>query len=315
MNQNHHRAFTSFSLVGFRFLCLCLDVVGKCGGEREPRACRLKQARPSRRGSGICRSACRPVAHPSIISFFTASACTTMAGPTKRDAEGQRDKKSKSKSEKKKRKRDEDDDMLAAAAAWAEGGGGGDSPDDSDDNHHDGPASPAAAEPKHTKRSKHAEDQWLTPDSITYSVHLTQLPYEAKVREVRSVFEKQKCVITSLRFCYGQRDARNGGERPFKGVAFCDFADKASLDRALELDKTIFPGYSRRMNVRPTKTKEELAAIVEKRDKMLEGKKYQAGRSEKWKSGEKKKRRHIEARRKQNPEGKKKQKWGKKKSK
>mmetsp|Transcript_14633 Transcript_14633/g.31737 ORF Transcript_14633/g.31737 Transcript_14633/m.31737 type:complete len:260 (-) Transcript_14633:196-975(-) len=249
-----------------------------------------------------------------------------------------RDKKRKRKSEKKqKRKRDEDDDMLAAAAAWAEGGGGGaggggDIPDgdSSDDNHDDGPApSPAAAEPKHIKRPKHqhnqnasvdstshANDQWLTPESITYSVHLTQLPYEAKVREVRSVFEKQNCVITSLRFCYGQRDGRNGGERPFKGVAFCDFADKASLDRALELDKTIFPGYSRRMNVRPTKTKEELADIVEKRDKMLEGKRYQAGRSEKWKSGEKKKRRHIEARRKQNLDGKKKkQRRGKKKSK
>ena len=239
-------------------------------------------------------------------------------------AKKKREKKSKKHSQRKKRKRNEDDDaMLAAVAAWAErdGGEGDDAPDDSTaavtDNvkgiKNERRTGASNQQNASNKTTIDTEDQWLTPESITYSVHITQLPYEADVREVRLVFEKAGCVVTSIRFCYGQRDARNGGERPFKGVAFCDFADKASLDKALDLDKTMFPGSSRRMNVRPTKTKEELATIVEKREKMLEDKNYKADRSEKWKSVEKRKRRHIEAR-KHNPGGKKKQKRRKNKS-
>jgi len=156
------------------------------------------------------------------------------------------------------------------------------------------------------------EDEWLTPDSVTYSVHITQLPYEATVREVRSLFEESGCTITSTRFVYG-RDTRKGhSEQSFRGVAFCDFSDKKSFDNALKLDKTTFPGHGRRMNVRPTKTHEELADIVEKREKMLEEKKFTADRSIKAR-GDKNKRRHIDSRRNNPGSGKKKSKWAHKK--
>ena len=219
----------------------------------------------------------------------------------------------------------EDDEMLAAAALWA-GGGGDDS--DSDGGSQSSPTSPASAEAakpstkptpqSSNKKAKNkatpnnsAEDEWLTPDSVTYSVHITQLPYEATVREVREVFEKSGCTITSTRFVYG-RDTRKGhSEQSFRGVAFCDFPDKRSFDNALKLHMTQFPGHGRRMNVRPTKTHKELADIVEKREKMLEEKKFTADRSIQAR-GDKNKRRHIESR-KNNPDSRKKSKWAHKK--
>ena len=237
----------------------------------------------------------------------------------------------------------EDDEMLAAAALWA--GGGGDALDS--DRGNEPSASPSSADTeaeapkpatspapaqssssnKKLKKAKKKkvkaaapskanngthEDEWLTPDAVTYSVHITQLPYEATVREVRSLFEESGCTITSTRFVYG-RDTRKGhSEQSFRGVAFCDFSDKKSFDNALKLDKTTFPGHGRRMNVRPTKTHEELADIVEKREKMLEEKKFTADRSIKAR-GDKNKRRHIDSRRNNPGSGKKKSKWAHKK--
>ena len=129
----------------------------------------------------------------------------------------------------------EDDEMLAAAALWA--GGGGDASDS--DGGNEPSALPSFADAKavapkpgqskssHKKQKKAKkkkeekaaapnkdnngaqEDEWLTPDSVTYSVHITQLPYEATVREVRSLFEESGCTITSTRFVYG-RDTRKG---------------------------------------------------------------------------------------------------------
>ena len=237
----------------------------------------------------------------------------------------------------------EDDEMLAAAALWA--GGGGDASDSDGGNEPSAlssstdaeaaapkPApSPAPAQSRSSnKKQKKAkkkkekaaapskanngteEDEWLTPDSVTYSVHITQLPYEATVREVRSLFEESGCTITSTRFVYG-RDTRKGhSEQSFRGVAFCDFSDKTSFDNALKLNKSLFPGHGRRMNVRPTKTREELADIVEKREKMLDEKKFTADRSIKAR-GDKNKRRHIDSRRNNPGSEKKKSKWAHKK--
>lgn len=232
--------------------------------------------------------------------------------------------------------------MLAAAALWAGGGGdasdsdGGIEPSALPSSADAEAAAPKPATPpapaqsrssnkkqkKAKKKEKAAapskanngteEDEWLTPDSVTYSVHITQLPYEATVREVRSLFEENGCTITSTRFVYG-RDTRKGhSEQSFRGVAFCDFSDKASFDNALKLNKSLFPGHGRRMNVRPTKTREELADIVEKREKMLDEKKFTADRSIKAR-GDKNKRRHIDSRRNNPGSEKKKSKWAHKK--
>jgi hypothetical protein len=229
----------------------------------------------------------------------------------------------------------EDDEMMAAAALWA-GGSGREVDSDSDGGSEPSPSSPASSgaqagattstksqssskpkqkrtEKKNAASTTRSKEEWLTPDSVVYSVHITQLPYEATVREVRSLFEKRGCNITSTRFVYG-RDTRKGhSEQSFRGVAFCDFSDKVSFDNALKLDKTQFPNHGRRINVRPTKTQEQLADIVERREKMLEEKKFTADRSIKAR-GDKNKRRHIESR-KNNLDNhkKKKSKWAHKK--
>lgn len=138
----------------------------------------------------------------------------------------------------------EDDEMLAAAALWA-GGGGDDS--DSDGGNDPSPSFPASAEAEtpsakptpHTssnskKKQKKAakknatpdkstEDEWLTPDSVTYSVHITQLPYDAKVREVREIFEILVAPSRQLALCMDvtlARDIQNRASEGWHSVTF-----------------------------------------------------------------------------------------------
>lgn len=196
---------------------------------------------------------------------------------------------------------DSEDEVLAAAAAWAE--------DDEDDEVNVADNSSAEgfdkdAGDRRDGRNKGPTDEWLTTETKVYSVHITQLPYEASVREVRSAFEKKGCVVTSIRFVYG-RDEKRKGERSFRGVAFIDVADESSFKLALELDKTLLPRHGRRMNVRPTKTKKELAAIVERTTERLASRKIDKNAPSK---GNKVHRRRQEARKRQSESGKEK-KW------
>ena len=100
-------------------------------------------------------------------------------------------------------------------------------------------------------------------ENVTFSIHLTQLSYDTKEYDIRTLFEKHGCVLTSVRKVYD----RSGSEKTFRGVAFVDVADKKSYDMALALDRRVLLG--RRINVRPTKTKEELANIVERTKELV----------------------------------------------
>lgn len=130
----------------------------------------------------------------------------------------------------------DDDDLLTAAAQWA----------------------------------KSAEDE--VDATTVYSLHLTQLSFEAKEYEIRALFEKKGCVVTSVRLVY---DRAPGFDKMFRGVAFVDVRGKQSYDKALSLHRDMLLG--RRINVRPAKTPEELADIVE-RTKELVAKKIERQR-------------------------------------
>ena len=121
----------------------------------------------------------------------------------------------------------DDDDLLAAAAEWA-------------------------------KQQNDSADPNEQEEDITYSLHLTQLSFDIKEYDIRTLFESNGCMVTSVRKVYD----RSGNDKTFRGVAFVDVSDKRSYEKALSLDRRFLHG--RRINVRPTKTKEELADIVER---------------------------------------------------
>jgi hypothetical protein len=120
-----------------------------------------------------------------------------------------------------------------------------------------------------------------------FSLHITNLPYNATKSEMMQVFLDKGCRVTSARMVFNyhtsrsrrDNDKKNGGfqnSNGFTGVAFVDFADKKSYMLGLDMDKMIWGqtpeqkpeqqygrGWKRRrINIRPTKTKEELAQIV-----------------------------------------------------
>lgn len=119
-----------------------------------------------------------------------------------------------------------------------------------------------------------------------YSLHITNLPYNATQSEIMRYFMKRGCEIRSTRLVYNHHVSRGDKDNKkmlpksgFTGVAFIDFENEESYNKALEMDKEPWideedgtknqgkkdgRGWRRRrLNVRPTKTKEELAQIVE----------------------------------------------------
>lgn len=133
-----------------------------------------------------------------------------------------------------------DDELLAAAANWAE------------------------SSPAKTKESSKNTKQYEPSPGIrqrresSWSLHLTQVSYDASDYDIRSYFSSQGCLVSSVRLVY---DRDEGGKRKFRGVAFVDVADEGSFQRGLELHRTKILG--RAINVRPTKSREELNNIVE----------------------------------------------------
>lgn len=158
---------------------------------------------------------------------------------------------------------DEDDDaeMLAAAAAWAE--------QDVVD-----PSKKALEEDSSTKDSpsKHGGIEAIesSNEPQTWSLHVTQLSFDATEMDIRHHFVSKGCVVTSVRLVYDFD--RSSNHKTFRGVAFCDVADKASYETALkDLHQSRLMG--RRINVRPTRTRKELGSIVERTRELVAEKK------------------------------------------
>lgn len=142
---------------------------------------------------------------------------------------------------------DSDDELLAAAAMWA-----GDEGDSAEEE-------PAAA-----------TNRLPTPQNL--SLHITQLPYDSTEFDLRKLFAEQGCSITSIRLVYDHDT--EGRKTVFRGVAFCDFLDVTSYHNALKLHhKSSIRG--RKLNIRPCKSREELAAIVARTQDLVREKIHQ----------------------------------------
>ena len=133
---------------------------------------------------------------------------------------------------------DSDDELLAAAAAhWSR------------DPSSSSQRSESTAPPPHPS-SHQPEKNW--------SLHITQLSYDASDYDIRNLFISHGCLVTSVRLVYDRGDR---GQRTFRGTAFVDVKDEESFHKALELHRTKV--LNRRINVRATKSKQELSDIVE----------------------------------------------------
>jgi hypothetical protein len=143
----------------------------------------------------------------------------------------------------------DDEDLLAAAALWAG--------DDAED------------EGKIERPPKESAQNTLTTPRKSLSLHITQLPYDSTEFDLRKLFAEQGCSVTSIRLVYDHDT--EGRKTVFRGVAFIDLLDPKSYDEALKLHhKTTIRG--RRLNIRPCRTKEELAGIVARTQELVQEK-------------------------------------------
>mmetsp|Transcript_57226 Transcript_57226/g.64869 ORF Transcript_57226/g.64869 Transcript_57226/m.64869 type:complete len:345 (+) Transcript_57226:47-1081(+) len=170
---------------------------------------------------------------------------------------------------------DENDDgeLLAAAALWA-GDGDGETSDGSNDpssreedtrnNHPFSSFSPV------TKISSTTAALQTSLQKQVYSLHITQLPYDSTEFDLRKLFAEHGCSkIKSIRLVY-DHDTR-GQKTVFRGVAFIDLLDSNSYEVALKLHhKTSIRG--RKLNIRPCRSKEELAEIVSRTKELVQEK-------------------------------------------
>jgi hypothetical protein len=156
---------------------------------------------------------------------------------------------------------DSDDEFLVAAAArWAQGQGG----NDEQKNEGTTALSKAVAIREKEKHAVPGALQSIRP--AAWSLHVTQLSFEATDFDIRTAFVLKGCAVSSVRLVYD----RDGEHRTFRGVAFVDVADEESYKKGLELDRTVLQG--RKINVRPTRSKTELANIVERTKQLVEEK-------------------------------------------
>lgn len=152
---------------------------------------------------------------------------------------------------------DSDDELLAAAAAWAQ----------RDESNNSTGSSADIAGPLQTR---------------DLSLHITQLPYDTNELDLRRLFAEQGCKLSSIRLVYDKDE--KGRKTVFRGVAFVDLFDQESYDKALSLNrKSNIRG--RKLNVRPTRSKEELASIVRKTRELV-WEKIQKQREEDEKGGD-----------------------------
>lgn len=147
---------------------------------------------------------------------------------------------------------DDDNGLLALAASWARLSNGGDHGERQNATDETTQQKIAIAE---NYAATHSNER-----DTGFSLHITQLSYEATDYDIRDLFISKGCLVTSVRLVY--RPDEKTGARKFTGVAFVDVSDEKSFKNGLELHRKNHLG--RKINVRPTRSKEELSQIVEK---------------------------------------------------
>ena len=108
------------------------------------------------------------------------------------------------------------------------------------------------------------------------SVHITNLPFSATKEDLNTFFDKHNCVVDDIRLV---RKPNKHGEVLFTGVAFVDFFDAESLNKALTLhQRKLRDSDSITMNIRPTLDKSKLARVAARRDSSVQERKLQQER-------------------------------------
>ena len=187
---------------------------------------------------------------------------------------------------------DDDDEIQAMAAAWARDGeplkadqdASRESPPDKANATADAEAPPADIAPKtkkQQKRKKSTNESTKPSDSkhakadppSSYSLHISQLPFDVTEWELRQWFvEHAGVMFQQVRMVYDAGDDETG-KPVFRGVAFGECATQAQYDAALKLHQSHQHKLKgRRINVRPTRTKAELASIVQERNELVQTK-------------------------------------------
>jgi hypothetical protein len=143
---------------------------------------------------------------------------------------------------------DDDEELMAAAAAWAQEQTGEEA---------ETPSNAAKSVNANVNVASPAIDAPANPTNL--SLHITQLPYDTNNLDIRRLFSEQGCFVTSIRLVCDQDE--NGRKTVFRGVAFVDLANVESYQTALEMDRK-HKVRGRKLNVRPVRSKEELADVV-----------------------------------------------------
>jgi hypothetical protein len=158
---------------------------------------------------------------------------------------------------------DDDDELLAAAAMWAGDEDGDITSNIQSSSEKDNRKNDSSISLKTTETTLPAPP---FQRKQVYSLHITQLPYDSTEFDLRKLFAEHGCSITSIRLVY-DRDTQ-GNKTVFRGVAFIDMYDSNSYEVALRLHhRTSIRG--RKLNVRPCRSKEELAEIVERTKELV----------------------------------------------
>ena len=101
------------------------------------------------------------------------------------------------------------------------------------------------------------------------SLHITQLPFDTNELDLRRLFAEQGCAVSSIRLVYDRDE--HGRKTVFRGVAFVDLSTSDSYEKALALNrKSSIRG--RKLNIRPTRSKQELANIVSQTQSLVQEK-------------------------------------------
>jgi hypothetical protein len=180
-----------------------------------------------------------------------------MPRPSNRESTGSTSKSDgKNNSTQKKRRLSgsdlEDNVLVSMVTTWVNEDG------DAAENATPGPGSKRIKRPAGQEQREENHIALTSPiETAVYSVHVTQIAYTATDMEIRHHFAAKGISIDSLRMVF---DRGVDGRRQFRGVAFIDLADEQSYRLSLTLHKSLLKG--RKINVRPTKSKEELTDIV-----------------------------------------------------
>lgn len=156
---------------------------------------------------------------------------------------------------------DDDDEHLlqAAAAAWAS------TAEASKDNNDNTTPPFSSSSAQHQDNSNDEATTAVAAPPPPCSVHITQISFQANQLDLHRHFATHGgCMVSSVRLVYDKGLDR---QRQFRGVAFIDLADFDSYQKALELDKSILMG--RKINVRPTKSTQELSNIVQTTQQLI----------------------------------------------